>query len=183
MGILYSKSEVDHEPTPPPLKHRPTTWSVFENEITRDNGATAAGIYCSDGTYVLAGYQPHKARPCISGIGGYCEPTDMDTAATAFREMMEELFGVAPPPLYTFETLLGYVPNYVRSGTYVNYTLTFAELERMMARLGIDSPYYTTFPTTVAELIALRKTPESAEIRELYLIDARFVSDMHGDCV
>jgi len=177
MGALYSI--LFRTPTPPPLKHRPTSWSAFEQEIASDIvellPPTAAGVFCTDGTYVLAGYQPHKQRPCISGIGGHCEPGDhADTAATAFREMMEELFGITAFGTLSFQAILGYTPKHVRTRTYVNYTVTFDELERVLAHLartGAQSPYYApSFPTTVRELVDRRSVPVDAELHTLYML-------------
>ena len=52
-----------------------------------------AGIVFKSETHVLMGYQPDKAM--ISGIGG--KPLDLEPMIqTAFREAIEELFGVNP---------------------------------------------------------------------------------------
>jgi hypothetical protein len=43
---------------------------------------TACGVVFTDGRHILAGYQPNKKNPCISGIGGMKEKgeTHFDTA-------------------------------------------------------------------------------------------------------
>lgn len=48
----------------------------------------------ADGS-IIAGAQPHKKKPCISGFGGKAEPCDRSSVVTAYRETIEELCGVS----------------------------------------------------------------------------------------
>jgi hypothetical protein len=51
----------------------------------------AAGIVFTNGTHILAGYQPRKKNPHISGLGG-SKQKDESYMQTAWRETLEELF-------------------------------------------------------------------------------------------
>ena len=56
----------------------------------------AAGVLFTNGHIALAGYHPYKLQ--LSGLGGKRNPEDIDPLDTAFRELLEELFGVHPVP-------------------------------------------------------------------------------------
>ena len=132
----------------------------------------AAGVVFTDGTLILAGYQPLKKSPFISGIGGSKEPGE-NYKETALREMVEELFEV-PPPAELIAELKKYRPNRVlHTGTYVRLVYTFEDLEAMlklMKTYSPKSPLYDTFPETLMELLFDRRPKVKVEISHLCLL-------------
>lgn len=152
----------------------------------------SAGVIFTDETLLLCGYQPHKAAPCISGIGGTCEPGE-DVFTCAIREMIEELFEskyMAPGLLRTMKEI---APRKVFvNQNYHIIMYSFEDLDRILktlAMLGLESPLYDVFPTTLHALLFTRKVGSvSAEISHLALlpivhytspfVDSHLISDM-----
>jgi hypothetical protein len=130
-----------------------------------------AGIVFKSETHVLMGYQPHKAM--ISGIGG--KPNDFEPVIhTAFRETIEELFGVKPT--YWLIVSLAEIFKSARSvqnGGYTMFVLSFDELTRFMNYVQASvqtSPYYAKFPESLHDLLLCRRAPPDAEVTHLALI-------------
>jgi hypothetical protein len=130
-----------------------------------------AGIVFKSETHVLMGFQPHKAM--ISGIGG--KSHDLEPLLhTAFREAIEELFGVSP----THWLLLSLAEIYkntgfVQNGAYTMFILPITELPRFMMYIEVSvgtSPYYSQFPKTLDNLLFQRRTPADAEVTHLVMI-------------
>ena len=132
----------------------------------------AAGVVFTDGKLILAGYQPLKKTPFISGIGGSKEPGE-SYKETALREMVEELFEV-PPPAGLIAELKKHKPNRVlHTGTYVRLVYTFEDLDAMlklMKTYSLKSPLYDTFPETLMELLFERRPKAKVEISHLCLL-------------
>jgi len=130
-----------------------------------------AGIVFKTETHVLMGYQPDKAM--ISGIGG--KPNEFEPLIhTAFRETIEELFGVNPPcSLLTSLAEIFKTAGSVQNGGYTMFVLSFDDLLRFMGYVQISvqtSPYYTKFPQSIHDLLLCRRTPLDAEVTHLALI-------------
>jgi hypothetical protein len=158
----------------------------------------AAGVAFTNGYHVLAGYQPHKKYPTISGIGGSRE-ADESYMQTGLRECIEELFAPIYIPKSLIPKLSVIIPKkVVKSGTYINIIYTFEDLQLMLKiikRSGIDSPLYKIFPKTLNELIMSRIPDKSAEISHLALLpvissisahtfmDPMFLADMSNFCI
>jgi hypothetical protein len=130
-----------------------------------------AGIVFKSETHVLMGYQPHKAM--ISGIGG--KPFELEPLIhTAFREAIEELFGVKPT--YWLVVRLAELFKHARTvqnGEYTMFILSFDELTRFMNYVQASvqtSPYYAKFPQSVHDLLLCRRAPADAEVTHLALI-------------
>ena len=130
-----------------------------------------AGIVFKTETHVLMGYQPDKAM--ISGIGG--KPFELEPLIhTAFRETIEELFGVKPT--YWLITSLAEIfktAGSVQNGGYTMFVLSFDDLLRFMGYVQISvqtSPYYAKFPESIHDLLLRRRTPPDAEVTHLALI-------------
>lgn len=130
-----------------------------------------AGIVFKTETHVLMGYQPDKAM--ISGIGG--KPNDFEPIVhTAFRETIEELFGVKP----TFWLIVSLAEMFktagsVQNGGYTMFVLSFDDLIRFMNYVQASvqtSPYYAKFPESIHDLLLCRRTPPDAEVTHLALI-------------
>ncbi len=119
-----------------------------------------AGIFITDGRHVLAGYQ--RARGAITGFGGKREAGERPLE-TAWRELFEELLGVASPADGLPELPL------ISDGDYMVFECTFAELERLLGGL-LSTPYYSLAPRTVADLVFGRQAPADAEVGDLALL-------------
>lgn len=132
---------------------------------------SAAGIlFCND-THVLAGYQPHKQTPCMTGIGGSREDGEV-ALYTAWREATEELLDCQNVPAkFIDECIQKFVPTEQFSrGDYICYAYSFTTLEeflRLAKRHRIVSAVYTTHPTTLLELLFTRKNSSTAEVASL----------------
>ena len=130
-----------------------------------------AGIVFKSETHVLMGYQPHKAM--ISGIGGKAQDYE-PIIHTAFREAIEELFGVKP----TYWLIISMAEMYkhartVENGGYTMFVLSFDDLMKFMIYVEASiqtSPYYTKFPQSIDELLLHRRAPADAEITHLALV-------------
>lgn len=152
---------------------------LVNNFVTDPDKFKAAGVAFTNGRHVLAGYQPHKKHPSISGIGGSKEDGE-SYMETALRECVEELFEPTSIPKSLLTKLAKFAPQKViQSGTYINAIYSFDDLEAMlkqMKRVGLTSPLYIAFPKNLQELImnripAASLGPEKAvEISHLALL-------------
>jgi len=130
-----------------------------------------AGIVFKSEMHVLMGYQPHKAM--ISGIGGKSQEYE-PVIHTAFREAIEELFGVQPT--YWLVVSLAEIFKSARSVQNEGYTmfvLSFDDLIRFMSHIQASvqtSPYYAQFPQSLDDLLLRRRAPSDAEVTHLALI-------------
>ena len=134
---------------------------------------SAAGILFSNETHVLAGYQPHKSTPCITGIGGTRNEGEY-ALQTAWRETLEELFNINPDKeLITIINLNIIHKKLCVIDNYYILTYTFEDLElilQLLNKKNITSNLYDTFPSTIYELIFNRKIDSKNEISHLCLL-------------
>lgn len=121
----------------------------------------SAGVVFTDGTHVLAGYQPNKKKPFVSGIGGRKEEgeTYMDTA---LREGMEELFEFKDVPVALTKDIRQSIPpkNVLLTGGYVSVVYSFDDLHavlRLLKQHSLQSELYDTLPSDLLELVFRRK--------------------------
>lgn len=132
---------------------------LVNNFVTDPDKFNAAGVAFTNGRHVLAGYQPHKKHPSISGIGGSREIGE-SYMETALRECVEELFEPTSIPKSLFAKLATIAPQKViQSDTYINVIYSFDDLEAMLKlikRSGLTSPLYIAFPKNIQELIMNR---------------------------
>lgn len=131
---------------------------------------TSAGCIFTNGSHLLGGYQPNKAMPCISGIGGKREGCE-EFIETAIREMLEELFGIYNSDLIKPISVIAY-ERLIISGDYVSIVYSFVGLEKILNelhRLEVVTPLYTTVPRTVNDLI-FKRLPVNSEISHLCLL-------------
>ena len=145
-----------------------------ETRRLRSRSYKAAGVVFTDGQLILAGYQPLKATPFISGIGGSKDEGET-YKETALREMVEELFETSVPPalLAELKKCASHSPRKVlRSHSYVRLVYTFEDLVDMLAvmKKHIKSPLYATFPLTLMELLFQRRDKGKSEISHLCLL-------------
>lgn len=133
-----------------------------------------AGCVFTDGKHVLAGYQPHKKFPCVSGIGGHKENGET-YYQTAYRETVEEIFHVSHVSSQLIETLTRQLPPR-REENHKNYIIlhyNFQDLKRFLKickQSGLKSPLYTKFPQTLIQTIRTREIVDGAEISHLCLL-------------
>lgn len=145
------------------------------HSVENSSEYSAAGTLFTNGSYILAGFQPNKSVPIISGIGGKSLPGE-DCHTTAIREMIEELFDIYPVPADIIEAIKPVKYEYVMThNAYYNVVYTFNSLTVILDILrmkGLCSPLYDSFPITVIELIMNRKILDEklSEISHLMLI-------------
>ena len=135
-----------------------------------------AGCVFTDGKHVLCGYQPHKKKPGITGIGGHKEGEET-YLQTAYRETIEELFHVTNTtiPIGLLDTLVRTLkPKKIKMKKgYVLVTFDFTDLHQFLKlcrKSGLRSPLYTRLPRTLLETIQARGYDLKAEISSLCLL-------------
>jgi hypothetical protein len=130
-----------------------------------------AGCLFTNGTHVLAGYQPNKQFPSINGIGGKPEEGE-EPIVTALREFLEEVFGIYDC-VKGIAALRTVVPRHVlEQKRYITYIYDFNDLEKILeivSGLGVSSPLYGILPRSLVELLFTRMAVKS-EISHLCLI-------------
>jgi hypothetical protein len=134
---------------------------------------TSAGCVFTDGKLFLAGYQPNKKRPCISGLGGSKKKGEI-AQETAIRETLEELFHLKKLPKKLTDKLIQMVPEKTcQNGSYFMYIYSFNQLEdmlRLCAAYDLVSPLYSTMPTSLIDLLLHRTHNKKAEVSHLCLL-------------
>jgi hypothetical protein len=130
-----------------------------------------AGIVFKNKTHVLMGHKLHEG--IITGIGG--KPIgDESPIRTAFREAVEEIFGVQPS-VWMIDGLVNeyYDRAMVDNKGYKMFILSFEDILTFMnivAGWFSVSPFYHTFPKTLDDLILTRRAPKNVEIVDLALL-------------
>jgi hypothetical protein len=154
-----------------------------------------AGILFLEGPVALAGIQKHRqvlkgaVEPRLSGFGGRREDQDIDWIHTAFRETVEELFGVEDVSVSLIQLLRSKVPYRAsfKTGEYWVLQSTFEDLKTLLALVAkhIQSPLYSRMPLTLEELITRRCPQSISEIGALALVplsspsvDVNFTGDL-----
>ena len=152
-----------------------------------DETYSAAGVIFTDGTYCLAGYQPGKKNPCITGIGGMKEVGET-AILTALREAVEEIFNIKSVPPAFIKALQDKlrVRNCIKNNTYIIFVYTFNDLElvlKLAKQYKIHSTLYTRLPRTLMELIFLRDVSQPSEIRHISLLPLVYHNPQVGPLV
>ena len=142
---------------------------VFPTQIPPE--VKSAGCFFTNDTLYLAGYQPNKKEPCVSGIGGHIENGESEFSA-AIRELIEELFEIHPIPQALQKAIEEEaIPRkIVRNDSYTIFKFTFDDLECILKRMkeqGATSKLYDFFPTTIMDLILRRKIIQTAPLPEI----------------
>jgi hypothetical protein len=154
-----------------------------------------AGILFIEGPVALAGIQKHRlvvkgtVEPRLSGFGGRREDQDIDWVHTAFRETVEELFGVEDVSISLVQLLRSKVPYRAsfKTGEYWVLQSTFEDLKKLLqiAAKHLQSPLYSRMPLTLEELITRRCPQSISEIGALALVpvsspyvDVNFTEDL-----
>jgi hypothetical protein len=132
---------------------------------------TSAGCIFTNGTHILAGYQPNKPNPCISGLGGKKEEGET-MLQTAVRETIEELFGFYDFPEIVSKVCLLEPMQVFHNGKYGMVVYSFCDLEKILCLVkesGKPSPLYANMPVTLSDLVFLRLAGK-AEISHLCVL-------------
>ena len=130
-----------------------------------------AGILFTDKINVLAGFQPNKRIPKITGIGGTRNGSE-PLLDCALRECLEELYDISVIPEKLFAKLkeIFHEKKFFITGWYINYVFSFEDLKTILKiakRYKILSPVYDTLPTTIEDLLLKRKYSSTAEIQSM----------------
>jgi 8-oxo-dGTP pyrophosphatase MutT (NUDIX family) len=146
---------------------------LFDILFPKRKAKPAAGCIFTDTRYVLAGYQPHKKTPHISGIGG-TQKKGETLLETALRETVEELLEINIQPSHLKELLLLITPKCnFKHGKYTTFVYTFKDLDRIlefMNSYAYVSSLYAEFPRIHCDLIWSRGHSSAAEISHLCLL-------------
>lgn len=123
---------------------------------------TGAGCIFSNEQFILAGYQPRKQKPIVSGLGGKREGEE-EASTTALRETLEELFelheAISPEWIQQIQTTIP-SKGVLQNGDYISFLYTFEDLQKLLELLhqyGCQSCLYDTFPTNLFSLLFNRK--------------------------
>jgi hypothetical protein len=133
-----------------------------------------AGCVFTNGKYILLGFQ--SRNHLMSGIGGKRKDGE-DTVQTAFREVIEEIFGIRDVLSECIEKCKNRiipVSAFSRDKYHV-YVLTFEHIFDIVNVLnetgcGKDSPYFEVLPSRIDELLFNRNAYASCEVPYLSLI-------------
>jgi hypothetical protein len=166
----FSAHNVRIEPTPDP-ELDPTTELPQTKPI---NPIKGAGVIFTNGTHILAGYQPNKKKPFISGIGGRIMNAETNNQA-AIREMIEELFDIYKPPPQLIDNINRKIPekHSIINGDYAIIVYTFEDLDKIL-KITEDfvkkSPIYKKFPENLNDLLWNRLPKRRSEISHLCIL-------------
>ena len=113
----------------------------------------SAGVLFTNRKFVLGGWQPRKAIPKVSGIGGM-RSGDESYIITALRELVEELYGCAQVPVALIHKLMTkFEPVTVfRNENYINVVYTFEDLEGMLKCINKEE-IKTYFPVCEVKFV------------------------------
>jgi hypothetical protein len=151
---------------------------LVNTHLKNEDKYKAAGSVFTDGKLILAGYQPLKNKPFISGIGGKKEDGEI-YQVTALRETVEELFEFETVPEKLIEDLMSVTPEKViQNGSYIMMVYNFNDLATMLkiiSKYKLKSKLYDSAPLTLMDLLFKRKielavTPEISHLALLPLV-------------
>ena len=134
---------------------------------------TAAGCLFTDGVHVLAGYQPNKREPSISGLGGN-KLSGESYKRTAFRETLEELFDTRVSGRLLDIVEMSLEPkSTMMNGKYILLYYSFEDLEVVLQFASAycqHTQLYDEWPLTINDLIFNRKYSKDSEVAHLCLL-------------
>jgi len=151
-----------------------------------------AGCMFMDKTHILAGYQPNKKTPMISGFGGK-QIGNESLTETALRETLEELFNLKEIPAALIERIIETIvpQRIILNKSYVVILYSFDQLVEILAcskyYIGSLEIYPDHYPMSVECLVIDRVINLSAEVTQLcvlpvaknLLIDPLFLEDIN----
>ena len=154
-----------------------------------EDAVVAAGCLFIQGSTVLAAYNPKYN--IWSGIGGKIQENESIKEA-AYRETIEELFGLTPSAVIIKECIQTF--DFKQPQIRNNYAFIpipndlFIHIMYILKAHNYRSPYYIHLPMSVSELVHQRKSGPAQEITDLKLVDYRSPStdiskDLLYDCI
>ena len=160
-----------------------TTYELYPSYSTNCKEYYGAGLHFideADGS-IVAGAQPHKKTPCISGFGGKAEASDGSSVITAYRETIEELCGVSVDEEFIRGLIneLGLVPlGYEMADGYVYYLLSQRDMVSIIGYVWMRRRSFIRYyvgpyaPQSVEEVVRCRVWGEAevAEVEQLYVL-------------
>lgn len=152
---------------------RPSTTAPPDPPLTQSQ-YFGAGCIFTDGIHILAGWQPRKRNPGVTGIGG-AKHEGETFLTTAYRETIEELFHIRSVPYVLINHLKLHLrpKKIIESSGYVSAVFDFNDLLFLLKeckRMGLVSPLYEKFPTDLLSLLRNRKFLDTTEIEILGLL-------------
>lgn len=166
------------KPTKPADLKTLTTYELYPS-YTDYYGAGLHFIDEADGS-IVAGAQPHKKTPCISGFGGKAEASDGSSVITAYRETIEELCGVSVDEDFIRGLVndLGLVPlGYEMADGYVYYLLSQRDMVSIIGYVWMRRRSFIRYyvgpyaPQSVEEVVRCRVwSSEEDEVCQLYVL-------------
>jgi len=158
---------------------KPATVETFES----------AGCLFTDGTHVMAGYQPKRGTKLISGFGGG-RKTGESYFDTAMREVLEELLEIKPSETLLDALNLQFQPSKVLiNGSYIILQYSLSDIDTLLdivSRHYSHSPIYSEMPFGLSDLIFKRKFLKGMEVQSIlilplakdFLVDGNFRKDI-----
>ncbi len=148
-------------------------WGSITESLILDD-FDAAGVAFITNTHILAGYQPHKSEPTITGIGGKREGGEL-YLQTALREAVEEIFHISNVDSRLIKHLSRVCKpiTTIVQGGYVIVVYDFHTLTtflKIVSTYDLYTPIYDEMPLTVSDLILNRRVHPKAEISHLVLV-------------
>lgn len=168
-----------------------TTYELYASY----NEYYGAGLHFIDETSgtIIAGAQPHKKTPCISGFGGKAEPSDGSCVITAYRETIEELCGVSVDEEFIRALIndLGLVPlGYEMTDGYVYYILSQRDMVSIIGYVWMRRRSFIRYyvgpyaPQSVEEVVRCRVwSSEEDEVCQLYVLHLTEGQSQVQDCL
>lgn len=151
-------------------------WTAYETAYPLSNEYYGAGCMWISDTHVLAGIHTRQSRSHkpnkISGLGGKTLPGEV-WWQTAFRETVEDMFGVETVPTELLNLLRSRLAplTVVHQSTpsYITLVFSFADLKQFLklSRRFIQSPLYSPFPKTVDELVFNRRSSDKSDVSHI----------------
>jgi hypothetical protein len=139
-----------------------------------------AGCLFTDGTLVLAGYQPKKRLKLISGFGG-SRKVGESYFYTAMREVLEELLEIKPSEQLLHTLNHEFQPSRVIiNGSYIVLQYSLDDLNTLLdivARFYSNSPIYSDMPMNLVDLVFKRRYMKGMEVLNVLVLP------LVNDCV
>jgi len=137
-----------------------------------------AGCIFTNGSMVLAGYQPKKGVKLISGFGG-SRKVGENYFDTAMRELLEELLEIKPNTHLLAYLNHEFQPKKVLvNGTYIILQYSLNDIDTLLeivGRFNYHSVIYNQMPINLLDLIFTRKYLKGMEVVNVIILP--FIND------
>lgn len=157
----------------------------IDNTLLNNTEYNASGCIFTDNNLILAGYQPTKRKPFISGLGGM-KKTNEDCFITALRETIEELLEIGDVPLSIINKIRSNIKpvKIIQNNDYIIIVYTFKDLEKILKICNKQkSLVYDKIPIKLNDLLFNRKNIKDTEISHLCLLPVIYNHDINNPFV